>query len=178
VIIGQSRSLNSLNVVIKLKSDLSPSQRQQVLNSLSANSLCRDGCPNKQKIGLVDLLEAAGVDTRPPGVEAPEHKKRSRSGSGGDSSDSCSDLLGYYRFSCLFLKLMGLKEPDEGSRFAQSYDNPRTVNASLAFLESREPVSKAVNSSSSCLRLWPQTHPSVILSIALFISILSHSSHS
>ncbi len=148
VYIGQFQSSNYLNVVIKFRSATSTVKQQLVLNSISSNSLCKIGCPNRESIDIKHILKATGVDIDLTNIETDnnnndltDYKSDPSVIDSNDESvldqeeveeDPCSKLYGYYRISCLYdMKIKGLKEVNNACRFAQSFDDMKFVYNSI-----------------------------------------------
>lgn len=105
-----------------------------MLNSLSANSLCKVGCPKREKIDIKNILAATGInqDFINPKVDSNVKEFTDTQSSFIPSAalpdqqnedDPCHGLYGYYRISCLYdVTIKGFKDVNNACRFAQSFD--------------------------------------------------------
>lgn len=148
VYIGQFESSHYLNVVIKFRSATSTVKQQLVLNSISSNSLCKVGCPNRELIDIKNILTATGVnidseivDNTDSNNDVNDYKSdRTVIDTNDDSvvdqeelgEEPCSELYGYYRISCLYdVRIKGVKDVNNAGRFAQSFDDMKFVHNSI-----------------------------------------------
>ena len=149
IYIGQFES-SYLNVVIKFRSATSTVKQQLVLKSISDNSLCKTGCPKREKIDIQSILKATGIDISANSDDSAQHTDNSDSEFKSDSSvidnneetdaadeqsesgDPCHELNGYYRISCLYDKtIKGVKHVNNANRFAQSFDEKKFIDNSI-----------------------------------------------
>ncbi|CAG2163034.1 unnamed protein product [Oppiella nova] len=157
VYIGQFERSAHLNVVIKFRSATSTVKQQLVLNSISANSLCKTGCPKRELIDIHNILSATGVDMSATNSAnsasqadntVTDYKSDADSGATDDDSgedaavdeedareDPCHDLHGYYRMSCLYdVTIKGVKDVNNANRFAQSFDEMKFIHNILEWM--------------------------------------------
>lgn len=131
VLVSQSQDGSNLNVIVKFSEKLSGEQRQQIMSSISANSLCKRGCPKRERIEVTSLLEAIGMD-----IEGAALDELSSELSSNSTSDPCAGLYGYYRVSCLYdVKMKGIAKEDVNvHKLMQTHDDASVVKRS--FVES------------------------------------------
>lgn len=114
-------------MVIKFDNKLSTDERDKVMAAISANSLCKRGCPSRERIEIKSLLEAIGSD-----VQASTLDDLS-AGVSNSSGDPCAGLYGYYRLSCLYdVKMKGITREDIAVyKFVQEHDDRAVVKRSF-----------------------------------------------
>lgn len=164
--VSQSSESAYLNVVIKFDSKLSSNEREQVMSAISANSLCRGGCPSRERIEIRTLLEAIGLD-----VEAAAFDQLSSEVQSNSTSDLCSGLYGYYRLSCLYdVKMKGITREDIAvHRLVQEHDDTAVVKRSFVqSLRSDKGFDVNSNQSSRC-----KAHLSLMLLTVILVHISS-----
>jgi hypothetical protein len=140
--VSQSAESAYLNVVIKFDDTLSADERGQVVGAISAKSLCRAGCPSRERIEIKSLLQAIGMDVQSTNLNELSPELTSNS-----TSDPCAGMYGYYRLSCLYdVKMKGITHKDILVRkLMQEQDDTTVVKRS--FVQSLKSDSFTANSS-------------------------------
>jgi len=132
IVISKSNSDEYLNVMIKFDADLSVEQQNLIVKAITSNSLCKNGCPSRERVEIKSLLEAIGFDTKAAQID----ELKSAAVASNATSDPCEGLIGYYRLSCLYdVKMKGITVEDANiHRMIQAHDDMSVVKRS--FIES------------------------------------------
>ncbi|KAI1292233.1 Repulsive guidance molecule B [Halotydeus destructor] len=128
IIISQSKDSDFLNVIVKFDDSLDGKLQKQIIAAITDRSLCKSGCPPKERVQVMSLLEAIGLN-----LDEAINDELNSSKSNSTSADPCFGLYGYYRISCLYdVKMKGISGEDAGlHRLVQSHDDASVVKRSF-----------------------------------------------
>ena len=163
---GHGQATNYLNVMIKFK-PMPKSDGYAIVASISDSSLCKVGCPTRERIDIESILDAAGYNLLDSlHLDTENNLGMANVSMPTSSVPECEGLYGYYLLSCLFdVKMKGLTSSDV-HKSSQAKDDADHALIHKCYLQSR----KASITSSSF-----SVHSSkiVLVSIMAIVSISS-----